>query len=338
MTADAAASTRTQVAHLLRRAGFGGRAEEIDAAEKAGYEATVADLLAGASGTADPGVAATPPPAFADVPAPGHDPAARKQANRQRAGQYLQLGGWWLDRMVRVEAPLVEKRTWFWHGHWATSVVKVRSAALMLQQNQNLRSLGGGDFGALAQAMVHDPALAVWLDEIGSTKQAPNENLARELMELFTLGVGHYTEQDVRAAARALTGWRLDRANGQLVFVPAAHDDTPKTVLGTTADYDSVGLVDLLVAQPASHDWVVTRMWNRYAAPGPVPADVMGRLQAAYGPGRDLTALLRALLLDPVFRGPSRPTPTRAPTTARPRRSSSRARRSGAASTAPSRA
>ncbi|WP_052441034.1 DUF1800 domain-containing protein [Streptacidiphilus anmyonensis] len=303
--AATAPSTRAQVAHLLRRAGFGGRADEIDAAEQAGYEATVAALLAGPVGSADPGVAATPPPAFADIPAPGRDPAARKQANRQRAQQYLQLASWWLDRMVRASGPLVEKRTWFWHGHWATSVVKVRSAALMLRQNQTLRSLGGGDFGALAQAMVRDPALAVWLDEAGSTRQAPNENLARELMELFTLGVGHYTEDDVRAAARALTGWRLDRTSGQLVFVPAAHDDTPKTVLGRTANYDSVALVDLLVDQPASHAWVVTRMWNRYAAPGPVPADVMSRLQTAYGSGRDLTALLRALLLDPVFRGPA---------------------------------
>jgi uncharacterized protein (DUF1800 family) len=305
VAAGTAVSTRAQVAHLLRRAGFGGRAEELDAAERAGYEATVAALLAGPAGVGDPGVAATPPPTFAAIPAPGRDPVARRQANQERAQQYLQLASWWLDRMVRVSAPLVEKRTWFWHGHWATSVLKVRSAPLMLRQNQTLRTLGGGDFGALAQAMVRDPALAIWLDEIGSTKQAPNENLARELMELFTLGVGHYSELDVPAAARALTGWRLDRVTGQLAFVPAAHDDAPKTVLGRTANYDSVALVDLLVGQPASHAWVVTRMWNRYAAPGLVPADAMGRLQAAYGPGRDLTALLRALLLDPVFRGPA---------------------------------
>ncbi|WP_370116388.1 DUF1800 family protein [Streptacidiphilus sp. MAP12-33] len=295
-------SARGQVAHLLRRAGFGGRAAELDAAEKAGYEATVATLLAGPPGTADAGVAATPPPAFTAIAPPGRDPAARRQANRERAQQAAQLAGWWLARMVRADGPLVEKRTWFWHGHWATSIQKVRSAPLMLAQNQTLRTLGGGDFGTLAQAMVRDPALAVWLDEIGSTKAAPNENLARELMELFTLGVGHYTELDVRAAARALTGWRLDRSGGRLVFVPAAHDDTPKTILGRTADFDSVSLVDLLVGQPASHAWVVTRMWNRYAAPGEVPADVMVRLQAAYGDGRDLTALLRALLLDAVFR------------------------------------
>ncbi|WP_236656116.1 DUF1800 domain-containing protein [Streptacidiphilus jiangxiensis] len=301
----ATVSARAQVAHLLRRAGFGGRGEELDAAEKAGYEATVASLLGAPQGAADAGVAATPPPVFPVIAPPGRDVTARKQANRERAQQAAQLAGWWLTRMVRANAPLVEKRTWFWHGHWATSIQKVRSAPLMLAQNQTLRALGGGDFATLAHAMVGDPALAVWLDEIGSTKRAPNENLARELMELFTLGVGHYTESDVRAAARALTGWRLDRAGGRLLFVPAAHDDTPKTILGQTADFDSVSLVDLLVGQPASHAWVVTRMWNRWAAPGPVPAEVMARLRTAYGAGRDLTALLHALLLDPVFRGPT---------------------------------
>jgi uncharacterized protein (DUF1800 family) len=292
---------RAEVAHLLRRAGFGGRAEEIDVAEQAGYEATVASLLAGVG--LDQGVTATPPPVFAQLPAGRPDVVQRKQVNQQRAQQAAQLAAWWVARMVAARAPLVEKRTWFWHGHWATAIQKVRSAALMLAQNQTLRSLGGGDFGALAQAMVRDPAMAVWLDEIGSTKQAPNENLARELMELFTLGVGHYTEQDVREAARALTGWRLDRASARLVFAPRAHDEGPKTILGRTGDFDSVALVDLLVAQPASAVWVATRLWNRYAAPGAVPAEVLSRLLAAYGSGRDLTALLRALLLDPVFRG-----------------------------------
>jgi uncharacterized protein (DUF1800 family) len=282
---------RAAVAHLLRRAGFGASGAEIDAAAKAGYEATVAALLAPAG--ADPGAAATPAPAF----------PAMKEPKKGNAQADYQMVGWWLARMAAVTQPLVEKRTFFFHGHFATSVQKVASPGFMVLQNQTMRTLGGGDFGALAHAIVRDPAMMLWLDSAGNTLKAPNENLARELMELFTLGVGNYTEDDVRAAARALTGWRLDAA-GHATVMPRLHDDTPKTVLGKTANFDDASLVDWILQQPASPKFVTGRFWDRFGMPGPIPPDVSGRLQAAYGPNRDITALLRALFLDPVFRGP----------------------------------
>ncbi|MEY9908592.1 uncharacterized protein (DUF1800 family) [Catenulispora sp. MAP12-49] len=282
---------RSAVAHLLRRAGFGASGAEIDAAAKAGYEATVTALLAPAG--ADPGAAATPMPDF----------PAMKVAKKGSAPDDYRMVGWWLARMAAVTQPLAEKRTFFLHGHFATSVQKVKSPGFMLEQNQTMRTLGGGDFGALAHAMVRDPAMMLWLDSAGNTSKAPNENLARELMELFTLGVGNYTEDDVRAGARALTGWRLD-AGGKATLVPRLHDDTPKTILGKTADFDDTSFVDWILQQPASPKFVTGRFWDRFGMPGPIPADVSGRLLAAYGPNRDVTALLRALFLDPVFRGP----------------------------------
>ena len=292
--------TRAEVAHLLRRAGFSASGTEIDAAAKAGYEATVAALIA--PGGADPGVAATPAPAIGADPGFGQkDAAGRKAANQSRAQQEYALVGWWLSRMAQVTQTLVEKRTFFWHGHFATSIQKVHYAKFMLQQNQTLRSLGGGDFSVLIHAMVRDPAMMLWLDASGNTNKAPNENLARELMELFTLGVGNYTEDDVRAAARALTGWRVD-ASGQAVLVPRLHDDGSKTVLGRAGDFDDSGLVDWILQQPASPNFITARIWDRLGAPGGIPADVQGRLTAAYGTTRDVTALLRALFLDPVFR------------------------------------
>jgi uncharacterized protein (DUF1800 family) len=121
---------------------------------------------------------------------------------------------WWLDRMVRADDQLRERMTWFWHGHFATSLRKVRVASLMRGQNQTLRRLGLGDFKPLAQAMIIDPAMLVWLD--GNTAKAPNENLSREFMELFALGQGPYTESDVKQAARALTGWKVNRLNGSV--------------------------------------------------------------------------------------------------------------------------
>ena len=258
---------RSAVAHLLRRAGFGASGAEIDAAAKAGYEATVSALLAPAG--ADPGAAATPPPNFPAMKAP-------KKGDAQADYQMVE---WWLGRMASVTQPLAEKRTFFFHGHFATSIQKVKSPGFMVQQNQTMRTLGGGDFGALAHAMVRDPAMMLWLDSAGNTLKAPNENLARELMELFTLGVGNYTEDDVRAGARALTGWRLD-PDGKATLVPRLHDDTPKTILGKTADFDDTSFVDWILQQPGSPKFVTGRFWNRFGMPGPDPA---GRLRPPAG-------------------------------------------------------
>lgn len=282
----------SDVAHLLRRTGFGATGAEVEAAEARGYAATVAALLAP---TTDPGATATPPPDL------GPEPDRKdKTARKELKDQAQQLALWWLQRMVRVEQPLVERLTFGWHGHWATSVQKVRSPGLMLAQNETLRRLGRGDFRELSRAMVRDPALLLWLDGQRNRKGKPNENLARELMELFTLGVGHYSEADVREAARALTGWRVDRSAGTAVQVPRQHDGDAKTVLGVTGDLDDRGLVDVLTGRPESAAFVAARLWARHGSAA-LPAATLARLVAAYGPGRDVTALLRALFTDPEF-------------------------------------
>ena len=148
--------------------------------------------------------------------------------------------------MAAADRPFPERMTWFWHGHFATSIQKVRFANLMAIQNASQRRLGTGDFRALAQAMAVDPAMLLWLDGGGNRVGKPNENLAREFMELFTLGVGNYTEDDVRAAARALTGWTVNVASSSATFVPKRHDPGPETVLGRSVA-DTTSLVDGLV-------------------------------------------------------------------------------------------
>ena len=280
-------AVRAEVAHLLRRVAFGGTAAEVDAAAARGYEASVAALLAAGG---------------ADGPAPPRLPALDRKDGKGRRAQLAELQVWWLDRMARGGQPLVERLTLFWHGHWATSAQKVKSAALMLRQNQTLRSLGLGDFRELARAMVRDPAMLIWLDAGQNRPASPNENLGRELMELFTLGIGNYTDDDVKQAARALTGWRVNRETGAARFVAGQHDGGTKTVLGHTGAYDDRSLVDLLVDTDASHAYVVHRLWFRLASPTPPDAATAARLLAAYGPGRDVHALVRALLLDPAFR------------------------------------
>ena len=294
---------RAELSHLLRRAGFGGRPTEIAAAVKVGYATTVEALVRPV--TTDAGRSATPPPAFAAEPQqPGKkaDPGAKAQYRAGRRAQAQALTTWWLQRMVAAEHAHPEKLVLVWHGHWATSIRKVKSARLMLAQNETLRRLGAGNFTTLARAMVRDPALLVWLDAPKNRKTRPNENLSREFVELFTLGIGHYSEDDVREAARALTGWRVDKSTGSARLRTAQHDERPKTVLGTTANLDDQSLVDLILRQPASAPFVITSLWQRFASPDPPPADAMTRLLAAYGPRRDIRALIRAMLLDPVFR------------------------------------
>jgi uncharacterized protein (DUF1800 family) len=293
---------RPLVAHLLRRATFGPTAAEVDAAERAGFDATVAGLLS-PSGT-DPGAAATPEPQFAADPSvalpQGATREQRQQAQQAARTQIQTLLAWWLTRMVAAEHQLTEKMVFFWHGHWATSVQKVKSAPLMQRQLATFRTLGRGDFAPFTKAMVRDPALIVWLDGQRNTRQAPNENLARELMELFTLGVGNYSEEDVKEGARALTGWTIDRPSLQARFVANRHDSGNKTILGRTAKFDADSYADLLVAQPANATRLARRLWFRFAGPAYTPA-TESRLVAAYRPGNDINALLGAVLRDPDF-------------------------------------
>jgi uncharacterized protein (DUF1800 family) len=281
------------VRRLHDRLGFGPRPGDLTAA---GFMATATALLNPTPDTAPA------PDLGAPVARPGKDPAARKQAAQAIAQQELTLVDWWLDRMVTTGAPLTERLTWFWHGHFATSEQKVRSPQLMLRQNQTFRQQGSGDFTTLARSLIVDPAMLVWLDGQQNTVRAPNENLARESMELFLLGIGHYTENDVRAAARALTGWIVNRATVSAQLAPRRHDSGTKTILGASQDFDADSFVELVLSQPASPRFVAGRLWFRLVSATPPPADVLDRLVAGYGPGRSIHGLLAALVAEPSFR------------------------------------
>ncbi|QWF82701.1 DUF1800 domain-containing protein [Amycolatopsis sp. CA-230715] len=293
----AAITERGAVRRLHDRFGFGPRQGDLDR----GFAETLTGLLA-------PGADAGPPPPQLGPPPerPGKkDEAAKKQAAAQLKEQATQAVLWWLDRMVTTEHASAERLTWFWHGHFATSEQKVRSPRLMLAQNQTQRALGMGSFTALARAMIVDPALLLWLDGNKNKAGSPNENLAREFMELFTLGVGHYTEDDVREAARALTGWSADRDATTAKLVAKRHDTAPKRILGRDGDFTAQSFVDLVLGRPESAPFVLGRIWFRLVSSSPPPADVLNRLVAAYGANRDITAVLKAIAAEPAFRDPA---------------------------------
>jgi uncharacterized protein (DUF1800 family) len=280
---------RRRVAHLLRRLTFGPTPAEVDAAERAGHEATLGSLLRPAG--------PVPPPELGPDPLSRLGPDAtreqRRKARQEQGDQVAELTRWWLARMAGGGA--AEKLIFFWHGHWATSSRKVRSAQLMLQQQQTFRRYGRSDTGPLVRAMLRDPALILWLDGQKNTRKAPNENLAREVMELFTLGAGAYTEDDVKAAARVLTGWQVDRVTGAVRLAPGRHDARPVTLLGRTGTFDVDAFADALVRHEAHVPFLARRLWARYASTDTAaPAGIAAA-------GRDTTALLAALCRDPAF-------------------------------------
>ncbi|MEE6178654.1 DUF1800 domain-containing protein [Mycobacterium sp. 050134] len=295
-------ATWVATAGALRRAGFGATGPEVDAAVTRGWPAQV-DVILAAKAATDPGAVATPMPALDAPPQPGKGatPAARKQYNQQVSEQQDLLSDWWLRRMAAVEQPVHEKLTLLWHNHFATSAQKVRVAAHMATQNEKLRTGALGDFRALAYAMLTDAAMLRWLDGQSSTAKAPNENLAREFMELFALGHGNgYTEDDVRAGARALTGWVIG-ADGRTSLAAKRHDAGAKTLFGRTANFDAAGFCDAVLAQPKSPEYVAGRLWQQLASDDPPSPAALPRLVAAYGPDRDLRALTRAILTDDEF-------------------------------------
>jgi uncharacterized protein (DUF1800 family) len=293
------------VRRLGDRLGFGLAGPGLAEAQQRGFAATHARYLHPTG--ADAGVAQTPPPQLAWIPRPrgiggGKPSQEERQAWRQQMRQQqAELVLWWLDRMVRADQQLRERITWFWHGHFATSSRKVKAASLMLGQNETLRRLGLDTFPPLARAMIIDPALLVWLDGNDNTARAPNENLSREFMELFTLGPAGYSEIDVKQAARALTGWRVIRTDGSAVLRPRLHDATSKHILGRDGDFDAMSFVQLVIDQPACARFVISRVWFRLLSTTPPSAAAMARLQHAYEAQGDIGSLLAAIVNEPAF-------------------------------------
>jgi uncharacterized protein (DUF1800 family) len=268
-------------AHLLNRAGFGGPPPQIEALADLGQDRAVAHLL-NYEAIPDP----TPNPDWA-IPNPdevrqyreGIKNAATSEEKRklqQMEQQTIQrrmieLRGWWLQRMATGPRPFQEKMVLFWHGHFATSFEKVRNPYFMWRQNELFRRLATGNWQELLAEAGKDPAMLVWLDQAQSRKLHPNENFAREVMELFSLGEGHYTEHDITEAARALTGWSLDYQTQQFIYRPFIHDNGDKTIFGRTGDFDGDDFIAMIVAQPQAAKFITAKIWNYFAGQEPSP-------------------------------------------------------------------
>jgi uncharacterized protein (DUF1800 family) len=286
--------TRESAAHLLRRAGFGGTPAEIDALHARGLEGAVSYLVD-----------------YEAIDLSAYEAAlAGKRYNLQRVGGLQQ---WFMDRMAFSPRPLEEKMTYLWNLHWTSGITKVRGVTLLLNQNQTERRLAMARFDDLVIAISQDPAMLVWLDNATNRVGRPNENYARELMELFCLGIGHFGEEDVREVARALTGWTVANYNRETgynaaTFVnrPQFHDEGPKTVLGRTGNFDGYDAIDIVLnhadAQGSvSGRFIGAKLWAYFGGTYP-PPHVVDRLQSVYAASdRSIREVVRAIFLEPEF-------------------------------------
>src|SRR5438034_2249051 len=305
----------TTAAHLLNRAGFGGTPDEIEQLAQMGPDEAVSYLVDCdkiPDPTPDPDWARPDPDRMEKLLAfrkmnqglKGASDEKRKESEekrremqreqRQTQQQHLlELRGWWLERMVKGPRPLQEKLTLFWHGHFATSTQKVRDAYLMWLQNDTFRRNAAGNWLTLLTEVTKDPAMLIWLDQTQSRKAHPNENYAREVMELFTLGEGHYTEQDVTEAARAFTGLTYDRLNQTFTYRPFIHDPGTKTVLGKTDRLTYSDVLEQIVDHPQSARFITARLWTFFA--GQTPSEELATALAAIfrGNGNNFKPLLQ---------------------------------------------
>ncbi|MGN6810398.1 MAG: DUF1800 domain-containing protein [Thermomicrobiales bacterium] len=284
-----------RIAHLLRRAGFGASEAELNDYVALGFEASV-DRLLNPQAVAD------------DLDQQVANLAAKLGYNLNDTLADLQTI--WLYRMVNTKRPLQEKMSLFWHGHFATANSKVNSPFLMNQQYQLFNRLGLGNFRDLVLGVSKDPAMLIWLDGNQNRKAAPNENYGRELMELFTLGIGNYTENDVHAAAHAFTGWffRGQRettgkhyVSAEFFFNANQHDNGAKTFLGQTGNWNGDDVIDIILRQPACSRFIAGKLFSFFVWDNPDAATAQPFADILVQNKYDLRETMRAILLSPQF-------------------------------------
>lgn len=315
--------TLLEAAHLMNRAGFGVQPDEIRAIHALGRRKAVESLL-----TLDEAPDAFPLPKWA-TPEQARDDMRKRVAERRalqkatrglsaeeaeklrretlKKGQQenrqhaLEGQGWWFRRMLKTKAPLREKMTFFWHDHFATSIQKVKQPALMVQQNELFREHALGSFKQLTEAVLMDPAMVLYLDTQSSRKGQPNENFAREVMELFTLGEGNYTEQDVREAARAFTGYGLNRLDGTVQHNSRQRDETLKTIFGKTGPFNGRDVIGLIFEKPEVARFMAKKIWEFFVYENPSEAAIDLLAKTLSQADFKLDALLREIFLSREF-------------------------------------
>ena len=307
--------SEVEARHLLIRSGFAPTQAQVEALVGQGAVQAVHAIIGQAVDLNSPLAqkpATSPAPDFTTTPAPVYrgSEASREQqqAFRQEQNRLTQeIKNWWMQQMLHSPTPLAERMTLLWHGHFATSQQKVVRAHSMWRQHQLLRQHALGSFKDMLHAVAKDPAMLVYLDGANSRKDAPNENFAREVMELFVLGestapgLGGYTEADIKEAARAFTGWSIERDDFSYVYRPRMHDAGSKTLLGSSGNFDGNAALDVMLARPEAARFVATKLWREFISPTPEPVALERIAKALRASDWSISAALREVFLSDAF-------------------------------------
>jgi uncharacterized protein (DUF1800 family) len=299
---EARALDAADARHLLARTGFGATAEEAAALAPLSRVQAVDRILNGARTTA-----VTPGPAWLTDNKPVFPTLGQLNAEDRAAQQKLtneqvqQIKAWWYDEMLATPSPFTERMTLFWHNHFTSSLRKTRSPVLHYRQNALLRRESLGSFATLLREVSRDPVMLDYLDNRLNRWERPNENFARELLELFTLGEGHYTEQDIKNAARAFTGWTTTSDRARFLENVRIHDPDSKTFLGRTGRFDGDDILKLILQQPRTAEFITVKLWREFVSPTPDAKEVQ-RLAAVFRDGGyEIKPLMRAMLTSDAF-------------------------------------
>lgn len=289
--------TFTQACHLARRAGFAALPSQVNLLMSADSLQEAVDSLVSQEGFI------SDLPDWHDLaPYPRtRDTEVREQRQQQRRSMGGELKTWWYLQMAENSAPLVEKMTLFWANHFTSSLSKVKWAPALLQQNLLLRQHALGSFRDLLDGIIHDPAMLIYLDNANSRKEAPNENLARELLELFTMGEGQYSETDIKELARALTGASVSRKTGKYQFKRRFHDKDEKTIFNETANFGPDDLADLILRQPQVSTFICTKLWTFFVDKNPDQATIESIAADFVSSGYQLSEVVGKLMLTNQF-------------------------------------
>ncbi len=302
----AAEWTPEAAGHLLRRAGFGGSPEDVRALHALGLDGAL-DALLGWEGQADaeiegPGIAVTTQPGRDMRMAAGSPEELQQMVREHRrkdAMQLMRVREWWVQSMICTRFPLRERMVLFWHGHFTSGYRDVRNSYHMYIQNTLFRRRAAGSFRALLHEISKDPAMLEYLDNNRNRKEHPNENYAREVMELFTLGTGNYTEDDIKELARGLTGWTFE--GNRFAFHERAHDGGGKTFLGRRGRFDGDEMLDIILDQPAASRHLAGRLWAYFAGGDADPAVIDGLAKTLRDGDWQLAPALRQLFRSRAF-------------------------------------
>ena len=291
------------MAHLMRRAGFGATLQELEESQAKGYEATVETLLHPE-----------------DVPEWDDDLFRRYQPDLNSVMYFESAQAYWMYKMINSKRPLEEKIALFWHGLFATAYGKLNHAKGVVNQTDTFRRHGLGSFHNILMELSRDPAMIFWLDNKDNHKDAPNENYGRELLELFSMGIGNYTEDDVKNCARAFTGWTIandeymsvrasrdsiwpsGRIDWQFEYRPEDHDDTEKKFLGRTGNFNGEDIIDIIAMRPATSWFIASKLYNYFVSDTPNEEAIAFLAEEYRKSSGDIRSMMRGLFLSDYFK------------------------------------